>query len=102
MEIVCDVRLLTVGVKITVFWGMTPCTLLKSCRRSEAPAAPCYHSASVKAHGAHHIDHENFQSANLFWNTDPNLPSSSLLPNSVETVGCLLFYVMGVKPGLSY
>lgn len=39
------------GVKITVFWDMTPCTLLKSCRRSEAPAASCY-SVSVKAHGA--------------------------------------------------
>jgi len=45
-------RLSAVGVKITVFWDMTPCTLLKSCRRSEAPAAPYYHSLYVKAHGA--------------------------------------------------
>jgi len=52
VDIVCDVRLSAVGVKITVFWDRTPCTLLKSCRRSEAPAAPYYHSVYVKAHGA--------------------------------------------------
>ena len=52
VEIVCDVRLSAVGVKITVFWDMTPCTLLKSCRRSEAPSAPYYHSVYAKAHGA--------------------------------------------------
>ena len=53
MEIVCDARLSAVGVKISVVWDITSCTLLKSSRRWEAPAASSYHFVSLK-HTAPH------------------------------------------------